>query len=159
MRDEVREKLIEKANAAIGEKSMLQRKRFWLGLLIVATAVFGFAPAPENSGSKVVGIVQTIFRNTLTLGMSVMFKLNMPDKGVTFMRTLLGATTEIEEGCNHQIVERDNYQFHVIRPKTLTETDAPVIVNIHGGGWMVGAVNGCYKFYSIKGDQVCRCGA
>jgi len=149
MRDELREKLIEKANAKIAEKSMLERKRFWLALLFVATAVFGFAPAPENSGSKLVGVVQTIFRNTLTLGMSVMFKLNMPEKGVTFMRTLLGATTEIEDGCSHQIIEREDYRFHVIRPESLTDTDAPVIVSIHGGGWMVGAVDGCYKFYSI----------
>ena len=58
MRDELREKLKEKANAKIAEKSLLERKRFWLGLLVVATAVFGFAPAPENSGSKLVGVVQ-----------------------------------------------------------------------------------------------------
>ena len=74
-------------------------------------------------------------------------RYNMPEKGVAFMRTVLGATTEIEDGCDHSIIERENYNIHLIRPQGL-EGDLPAVVAIHGGGWVLGAVDGMYKFYS-----------
>ena len=147
LKEKAKEKLKERLNEKAGEVSLLQRKRFWFSLLLVTCAVLGFVPAPENSGSKLVGVVQTIFKHTITLGFTVAFKYGLKDKGVAFTRTVLGAQTEIDDLCSHEIIERENYRFHVIRPKSLTE-ESPAIVSIHGGGWVLGAVNGNYKFYS-----------
>ena len=70
----------------------------------------------------------------------------MPDTGFKFMRTILGTSVEIDAGCEHSIIERENYNIHVIRPRGVDHS-LPAVVAIHGS-WALGGVDGMYKFYS-----------
>ena len=64
----------------------MQRKRFWIAVIVVAIAYFGFCPAPDNAESKIaLGISNTITRTILTLGFKLAMEYNPESFGTVVM--------------------------------------------------------------------------
>merc|ERR1719431_1490932 len=139
MREKLKEKAKEKLDAKLKNVSLLQRKRFWLSVAIIGVAYFGFSPAPINSGAPVtVGLLQTITRTLITAGFKLAYEFKVA-RALPSLRSVVSNPSAIVDGVDHETIERSDYALHVFKPEGIA-TNAPAIILIHGGGWVVGDI-------------------